>query len=348
MNITLENLAPIIGAEVADQFGRVEITGVAGIEHAGPGDLTFAESARLLERARNAGAVIIPPDVPDPPIPFLRAANPRLAFARALALFAPKIHVEPGVHPTAVIGREVEIADDASVGALCFLGDRVRIGKAAVIYPMVYLGDDVTVAAETTIYPNVTVARNVEIGARTIIHSGAVIGADGFGFTRVDGRHHKIPQIGRVLIGDDVEIGAGVCIDRATTGTTIVGSGTKIDNLVQIAHNCKIGRDCIIVAQAGLAGSATLGDRVILAARAAVSDHVTVGEDSVIMGYGAAISDVPPGSQVSGFPARPHHEVMRAQAAAARLPEIIASVRSLQRRVEALEAAIKKGGQGSY
>jgi UDP-3-O-[3-hydroxymyristoyl] glucosamine N-acyltransferase len=347
MNITLEKLAPIIGAEVAGPFGQVEITGVAGIEHAGPGDLTFAESARLLERARSAGAVIIPPDVPDPPMPFLRAANPRLAFARALALFAPKIHVEPGVHPTAVSGREVEMADDASVGALCFLGDRVRIGRAAVIYPMVYLGDDVTVGEEATIYPNVTVYRNVEIGARTIIHSGAVIGADGFGFTRVDGRHHKIPQIGRVVIGDDVEIGAGVCIDRATTGTTIVGSGTKIDNLVQIGHNCKIGRDCIIVAQAGLAGSATLGDRVVMAGRAAVSDHVTVGEDSVIMAYGAAISDVPPGSQVSGFPARPHDKVMRAQAAAARLPEIIASVRSLQRRVEALEAAIKKGGQGS-
>lgn len=347
MKMTLEQIAPLIGAEVIGPFGHIEIAGVHGIEDAGAGHLTFAENAKILARASGAAAVIIPPDVPAPEMPALRAANPRLAFARALALFAPKIHIEPGVHRTAVVGRQVEVADEACVGALCFLGERVRIGRGAVIYPMVYLGDDVTVGEGATIHPNVTVYHHVEIGARTIIHSGAVIGADGFGFTRVNGKLHKIPQIGRVVIGEDVEIGAGVCVDRATTGETIVGSGTKIDNLVQIGHNTHIGCDCIIAGQAGLAGSGRIGDRAVLAARAGTSDHVTVGEDALILGCGVAVSDVPPRARVSGFPARPHEKVMRAQAGAMKLPEMIALVRDLQRRLSALEASSKAGERGS-
>jgi len=342
VKIRLADLADKIGAELLGPYAELEMTGVAGLDHAGPGDVTFVDTADLLEKARSAGAVIVPPEVERCDKPALRAAHPRLAFARVLALFAPEVSVEPGVHPTAVLGRDVDIADGVSIGALCFIGDRARVGKGTVIHPLVYVGEGVKIAEHTTIFPNVTIYHRTEIGSRVIIHSGAVIGADGFGFTQVDGKRHKIPQIGTVIIGDDVEVGACVCIDRATTAQTVIGRGTKIDNLVQIAHNVRVGEDCVMAALGGIAGSSIVGNRVTMAAGAGVADHVTVGDDAILGALAAAISNVPAGAHFSGMPARHHEKFLRAQAAHLRLPHLVEQVRALSQKVKALEEAMSK------
>jgi UDP-3-O-[3-hydroxymyristoyl] glucosamine N-acyltransferase len=342
IRLTLEELARRLECELAGGAGIV-ITGALGIDDARPGDITFADSNRLLARAEasSASAIIAPLEITSAAKPLLRASNPRLAFARALDIFHPARRMPEGVHPTAVVGDGAVIGSGVAVGAHAVLGDRVRLGDRVQVHPLVFLGDDVCVGEDTIIYPLAAVREGVAIGARCIIHCGVVLGADGFGYTKVGRTHHKIPQVGKVRIGDDVEIGALVAIDRATTGETVIGSGTKIDNLVQIGHNTKVGENCIIVAQTGLSGSVNVGDDAVLAAQVGVADHVGIGGGAVALARAGITQDVRAGAQVSGFPARPHREELRVQAEMRRLPHLTETVRDLRRRLSALEAKIR-------
>jgi len=263
---TLAELAGLLGGEVVGDES-VEILGVAGIREALPGDLTFLANSRyesyLLET--RASAVICSREPRTAPLPLLMVDNPYLAFQRIVRLFRPELHrPEPGVHPSAVVAADAEIGAGASVGAHCVIESRARVGRNVVLMPRCYIGVAASVGADTFIYPGVVLREECVIGERCIIHPNAVIGADGFGFAFDHGRYHKIPQVGNVVVGDDVEIGANTTIDRATTDATRIGNGTKIDNLVQIGHNVVVGKHCIIVAQVGISGSTELDDYVTI------------------------------------------------------------------------------------
>jgi UDP-3-O-[3-hydroxymyristoyl] glucosamine N-acyltransferase len=331
----LGEIAEIAGGEL-DGDPEVIITSCAGFDAAEPGSLTFAEDKRRLARADEgeAAAIIVPEGTKRGCKPLVVAANPRLAFAKVLALFAPPHGVAKGIHPTAVLGAGVSLGNDVCVGPYVTVGDNTRIGDGVVLFPQVCIGSDVEIGDECVFYPRVTVMANVSIGRRCVLHAGAVIGADGFGYVLSAGKHVKIPQIGRIEIGDDVEVGACSCIDRATTGVTRIGSGTKIDNLVQIAHNCSIGENCIIVSQTGLSGSATLEDYVVLGGQVGVNGHITIGQASQIGAQSGVLGDIPPNSVLWGTPARPKRETMESMAYVSRLPE---TLKDLKRRLEKLE-----------
>ena len=337
---SLQELAKLVNGEVIGD-GNVEISGVAGIDDAKPGEITLAASARILDNAlkSQASAVIIPANVTAVSKSAISVANPRLAFAQILTFFAPVIVFHPGVHPSAIVGSNFNGAG-CSIGPLVVIGNDVSIGKGAVIHPGVVLEDRVQIGENTIIHANVVIRENCIIGSQVQIHDGTVIGADGFGYVTVQGKHFKVPQLGKVVIEDDVEIGANVTIDRATTNITLVKRGTKIDNLVQVGHNCKIGEDNIIIAQVGIAGSTKLGDRVTMAGKSSVIGHLKLGDDSVIAAHSLVINSLTPNSFVSGVPARPHAEDMRIQAAAGRLPELLKEIKELQKRVADLEGRV--------
>jgi UDP-3-O-[3-hydroxymyristoyl] glucosamine N-acyltransferase len=324
--------------------GGLEVRGVRSLEDAAPGDLSFVAHERYLPRlpASAAGAVIVAEGWPPVDRPALRTANPILAFARALALLHPLPGPPPGIHATAVVASDARVAPDACVGPLAVLGPGVEVGPGTILDAHVSVGAGVRIGEGCRIYPQVVLRDGVMLGNRVIVHSGTVIGADGFGYARDGHRHVKIPQIGRVVIEDDVEIGANVTIDRATLGETRIGRGTKIDNLVQIAHNVRVGADTVIVAQVGIAGSSRVGSRVTLAGQVGVVDHVEIGDD-VIVGAQAGVSkDVPAGSIVLGSPAIPHGDFKRQLAATAGLPEMRKRVRALEERLAALEGRVGK------
>ncbi|MCX7780154.1 MAG: UDP-3-O-(3-hydroxymyristoyl)glucosamine N-acyltransferase [Negativicutes bacterium] len=337
MQKSVAELAVYLGGIVTGDSDTA-ITGVTNIEEAGPGDITFAVPPHLDKAARSrAGAVIIPDSLESFPKPAIRVANPRLAFARLLELYTPPPQVERGIHPTAVIGANAEIGANVAILPYVVIGDDAKIGDNTIIYPHSYIGTATVVGSDTVIYPNVIIREHCRIGSRVIIHSGAVIGSDGFGFITVERRHRKVPQVGNVIIEDDVEIGANVAIDRATTGSTIVKTGTKIDNLVHLAHNVVIGENCFLVAQTGIAGSAKVGNNVTFAGQCGSAGHLTIGDNCVFAARTAVISDVPPGSFFAGFPARPHKEWLRGEASISRVPELMKKVRELEKRLEQLE-----------
>jgi UDP-3-O-[3-hydroxymyristoyl] glucosamine N-acyltransferase len=244
-----------------------------------------------------------------------------------------------GRHPTAIVAPSTSVADGARVGANVVIGDDCRIGKNCILHAGVFIGSDVTIGDDCEIFPNVVVRERITIGSRVIIHAGAILGSDGFGYRWNGKQHVKIPQIGTVIIEDDVEIGSAVCIDRAKFGATRVGEGTKIDNLVQIAHNVVIGPHCIIVGQAGLAGSVTLGAGVVLGGQSALRDHIKLGAAAAVAACSGVAEDVDPKTIVSGLPALPHRQTLREQAALRRLPDLVVQVRKLQEEVEQLRKA---------
>jgi len=313
----------------------MEIHGACGLSQAQAGDISFLDKVDMLSEAQKskAGALIVPLEVKQCSKPFIRAENPRLGFARVLELFERPLSVSPGLHPTAVLAPDVSLGPGVSVGAYCVIDSGCQIGPGVILLPHCYLGRDCRIGENTVLFARVTLYDGVVIGKNCRINSGAVIGGEGFGYVKENGRHRRIPQIGTVIIGDDVDIGSGTTIDRSTTGATKIGSGTKIDNLVQIAHNCTIGENCCICGQVGISGSVTIGDRVVLAGQVGLKDHIEIGSDSVVAAAAGVISSVPPGAFYSGYPARPHAEQMRIHAAQRRLPQLLKEFKELQSRI---------------
>ena len=344
----LSALAAALGCTLEGE-GDVEICGLRGVREAGAGDLTFVANRRYLEGLRTcrASAVILAPDVPRPPMPALRTPNPYLAFARALALFYPAPAEPPGIQPSAVLEEGVRLAPGVRIGALCFVGSGTEIGEDTTLCPQVYVGRGVRLGRACSIRPRAVLADGCWLGDRVVVQSGAVIGGDGFGYAP-DGerRYHKIPQVGRVVLEDDVEVGANATIDRATLGETRIGRGTKIDNLVMIAHNVVVGEDTVIVAQVGISGSTTIGSRVTLAGQVGVVGHLRVGDDVTIGAQAGVTKDVPDGAIYLGSPAIPHQDAKRSFAYLRRLPEMAEMLRDLKRRLPG-PGSPAAGGAGS-
>ena len=357
---TVGELAEVVNGRVYGD-SSVLIRGIASIEEAQNGDITFAESSRFLENARaSAASAVLAPTRKESETgvgavmagiaggagqAVIEVLDPRLAFVQLLDLFSPETFAPRSIAPSVVLGHDVRIGANPSIGANCVLGENVRLGENVTLHPLCYLGDDVEVGDNTVIGPNTGLLRGTIVGARCVIHSGAVLGADGFGYVTIAGKHRKVPQIGNVRIGDDVEIGANVTVDRAKTGTTRIGSGTKIDNLVHIRHNCQIGENAIIVAQVGLAGGVEVGNYAVLAGQVGIKEQIKIGAGAVIGAQAGVIGDVAPGAFVSGYGPRPHKEVLKINAASAQLPAVIKKMRAMERRLQQLEASLSKADE---
>lgn len=334
---TLGELARLLDADLQ---GPVDLPIVRPVP-AGDDDPTgiaFAEDEPYVERALTSavGAVILPREHPPVDKPSLRVDDPRAAFGRLLALAARDLALPVGVHPSAVIDPSAEIDATAAVGACAVVAEDAVIGPSARIGPLTYVGPRCRIGAECVIYPHAVLVQDVTLGRRSIVHAGAVIGSDGFGFVPVQGKRLKVPQAGGVSIGDDVEIGANTCIDRATCGDTKIGDGSKIDNLVQVAHNVAIGRDAVLAGQVGLSGSVRIGDRVVLGGQVGISHQVEVGADVSLGGQSGVLQDLTEPGEYLGVPAMPLRDALRGMAVARRLPELLKRITDLEREVDRL------------
>jgi len=346
MKFTLKEIANLVGGELVGD-PHVVVTGISGIKEAREGDITFLANSKYypLMKITRASAIITSKDVVDEKKPLIRTDNPSLAFTKVVELVAPNHIAHPqGIHPTAVIGKSSKLGSNVAIGPYVIIEEEVKIGDNTIIYGGCYIGHHTQVGSSCLIYPNVSIRERIQVGNRVIIHSGAVIGSDGFGFATVKGVQKKIPQIGTVAIEDDVEIGANVTIDRARFDKTIIGRGTKIDNLVQIAHNVVIGQNCIIVAQAGISGSTTLDKGVILAGQAGLVGHITIGEGTIVAAQAGVTKSIPSYSKVSGYPAKPHHLAKRVNACVQRLPELYKKIKELEEKIKKLEKKLSKSG----
>lgn len=343
MRKTLKEIAQLIEGEVVGD-SAVVITGVAGIKEARDGDITFLANPKylpLLDKTK-ASAIITSREVEKTIKPIIRTENPSLAFAKIIASFAPNEVSHPkGIHSTAILGKNVTLGSNVAIGPYAVIEDNVSVGNNAVIYSGSFIGQYTKIGSDSLIYPNVSIRERTIIGSRVIIHSGTVVGSDGFGFVAIKGLHQKIPQIGIVEIKDDVEIGANVTIDRARFDKTVIGRGTKIDNLVQIAHNVIIGENSIIVAQAGISGSTTVGNGVTIAGQAGLVGHITIGDGAVLAAQAGITKSVPPNTTVSGYPARPHDQAKRINAYIQNLPKLYETITGLKKRIQELEAKLK-------
>lgn len=316
--------------------GTTTVAGIAPLERAGPGDLSFLASPRYVpyfERT-SASVVLVAPALessPGGPETRIVVAEPYAALLVVLPVLYPQAVWEPGIHPTAAIGRGAMWQEPVAIGPHVVIGAGVQLGKNVRIGAGCVLGDGVAVGDDTQLYPGVTLYSGTALGKRVIVHAGAVLGSDGFGYIpgKSGEEHRKIPHVGRCLIGDDIEIGANTCIDRGSVDDTVIGSGTKIDNLVHIAHNVRIGARCLIMAQAGIAGSVQVEDDVIIAGQAGISDHLTIGRGARLLVQSGHIANVPPDATLFGYPARPHREFLRAQAAMYRLAKIVDELETL-------------------
>ncbi len=333
----LKDLADKMGAELSGS-GDIDIIGVAGVRDAGQGYITFITGntyIKDLERSR-ASAAFVPLGTPVMPLPLLRVKNPRLAFARAIELFYISPYRSGGISGQASIGKDVTIGDDCSIYPFAVLADNVRIGNRVTIHSGAYIGQGSAIDDDSIVYANASIGHKIVVGKRVIIHSGAVLGSDGFGFVTEGGIHHKIPQVGGVIVEDDVEIGANCSIDRATLGNTLIKKGTKLDNQVHIAHNVTIGEHCLLAGQSGIAGSSTLGDYVVLAGQAGVADHTVVGDRVMAGGKAVITKDVEAGQIIAGFNAMPIRDWLKVQAILPKLPELKKLVARLEKEVEKL------------
>lgn len=344
--IQLKDIAEAIGGLLIGRLDTI-VSGASSLEEAEPGHLAYIDGDRFIKTAltSNASAFVVARQIADLTRPQLVVSNPKYAFARIVQRFFTSPDKPRGISEQIVRGTDVQIGPDASIWPFVTLGDRVKIGARATLYPGVFVGQDAVIGEDALLYPNVTVGEGCSIGSRVIIHSGTVIGSDGFGYVMHEGRHHKIPQVGTVRIEDDVELGANVTVDRATFGQTVIKRGTKVDNLVQIAHNVSVGEDSILVAQVGIAGSTTLGHHVVVGGQAGLADHIEVGDQVMIAARSGVNRSLTSNQIVSGAPVMPHEVAIKAQAVIPRLPELRQLVRDLERRVKALEARAIRASQ---
>jgi UDP-3-O-[3-hydroxymyristoyl] glucosamine N-acyltransferase len=351
MDARLEQLVDLIGGEIHGNPGCM-ITGIAGIREAGPGDLTFLANPKYASDlpSTRASAVLLSRDshrdlvksLQTDGISVILVEDPYFAFAQIVQFFHAQPYRPLGISSLASIGKGVQLGKDLSIHPFVRIEDHAKIGDRVTLYPGTFVGEGCEIGEDCLIYPNVTIREKTRIGKRVILHSGTVIGSDGFGFATREGRHHKILQVGTVVIEDDVELGANVTVDRAALGTTVIKRGTKVDNLVQIAHNVVIGEDCLIVAQVGISGSTELGHHVILAGQVGVIGHLKIGDGVRVGAQSGVVQDILPGQTVSGSPTIPHRKWLRMQAALPDLPEMIKRVRELEKKVEILEKILRE------
>ncbi|MGE5609940.1 MAG: UDP-3-O-(3-hydroxymyristoyl)glucosamine N-acyltransferase [Bacillota bacterium] len=346
-SLTLSQIAALLTCPLPLGEDRV-ITGMATLEEATESDLSFIGSDVYLPQfaKTRAAAVIVQKRVKLPANnrrPVFVVDNADLAVATILERLAPPVPRPPlGIDPSAHVAPSARLGERVAVGINVVIGQNTTIGHDTILHPGVFIGDDVTIGEHCELFPNVVIRERITIGNRVVIHASSVLGSDGFGY-RWDGqRHVKIPQIGTVIIEDDVEIGSGVCIDRAKFSSTRIGHGTKIDNLVQIGHNVQVGPHCIIVGQAGLAGSVRLGQGVVLGGQTAIRDHITIGDGAMAAACSAIAEDIEPKSIVSGMPALPHRQSLREQAALRRLPDLVVQVRKLTEELATLKQSLGK------
>lgn len=340
--VNLRELADRLDCRLVGE-GDAEIHRVAGIEQAGPGDVTFFANPRYAGalRSTRASAVILGEDAAGAPCAELRTAQPYLAFANALRLFAVSAAPQPGIDRLSAVAEDAALSEGVTVGAFVAIGRRVRIGRGTIVYPNVTIGDGAAIGDDCVIHSNVSIREGVEIGSRVIVQNGAVIGSDGYGFVRrADGSHQKIPQTARVVIEDDVEVGANSAIDRPAVGETRIRAGAKIDNLVQIGHGVTIGRHALLAAQVGIAGSTRIGDEVTLAGQVGVAGHLDIGKGTVATAQSGIPNSLEPESFVSGYPAIDNRAWLRASAVFRRLPLLKRMVTDLEKRIAELEARL--------
>jgi UDP-3-O-[3-hydroxymyristoyl] glucosamine N-acyltransferase len=341
--LKLREIAERLGCRLEGD-GDIEIHRVAGIEDAGAGDLTFFTNPKYAAALRRtaASAIIAGELAEGAPCAVLRARHPYLSFAKAVELFADGWRPAAGIHALADVAASATLGDGAAVGAFAVVGDGARVGARTVVHPHVIVGREARIGDDCVIHGHVSIRERVQIGNRVVVQNGAVVGSDGFGFARTpEGAHYKIPQIGRVVIEDDVEIGANAAIDRPAVGETRIGAGTKIDNLVQIAHGVTIGRDVLLAAQVGIAGSTTIEDAVTLAGQVGVSGHITIGKGTIATAQTGVPNSVEPGSFISGYPAIDNRDWLKSSAVFRRLPELRKKIAALAARLAALESRLK-------
>ena len=347
MRKTLKEITDIIGGEISGD-PHIVITGLAGIEEAAEGDLTFLNNPKFRQflQKTNAAAIIIKKGTQAIARPTISVEYPSIAFGKLIPLFFPPREIQPkGIHPTAILGKDVNIGKDISIGPYVVIGDNAVLGDRCTVCPHVTIGYESRIGSDTVIYSNASIREKIIIGDRVKIFSGAVIGQDGFGFDTAGRKNYKVPQIGNVIVEDDVEIGANVTIDRARLNKTVIGAGTKIDNHVQIAHNVIIGKNCLISAHVGISGSSKIGNNVIMAGQVGISGHLTVGDNAILGGQAGVTKSVPANTFVSGYPARPHSEARRINAYVKHLPELNKEVKQLKEDIKRLQTKKKKDGK---
>lgn len=343
-SLTLGELAERVEGEVLGD-ATVTVSGIRALSEAGPEDISFVHNASYLEAAvaSQAAALLLPAPLAEdwnakPVIakPVIAVAASQLAVAQVIGLFHPEARPAPGIHATAVIGEGCTVPESASVGPYAVLGDRVEVGEGSVIEAHAVLGDDCRLGRDCRLRPAAVLYHGTVLGDRVQVHSGAVIGADGFGYASVNGVHHKVPQVGRVRLADDVEVGANSAVDRALLEETSIGAGTKIDNLVQVGHNVQTGKGCLFCGQAGIGGSSEIGDYVVLAGQVGVADHLKVGAGTQVAAKSAVYTHLPGGIQAGGIPAVKIRDFRRQTAANGRLPDLLKRVRRLEKQLEQL------------
>ncbi|RKY82718.1 UDP-3-O-(3-hydroxymyristoyl)glucosamine N-acyltransferase [candidate division KSB1 bacterium] len=345
MGIILGKIAEKVNGELIGD-GQIVIEDVAKIEEAQKGTITFLANPKYLKYLETSGAsaVIIGKDVEHTgEKPVIKADDPYFAFLQVVLMFhTEKIQIEPGVHKTAVVGRNVKLGKNTAIGANVFIGDNCTIGDNTIVMPGVVIEEDVVIGRDCLLRPLVSLRNGVRIGDRVVLHNGVVVGSDGFGFAFHQGIYHKIPQIGTVVIEDDVEIGANSTIDRATMGETRIKKGTKIDNLVQVAHNCIIGEHTVIAAQAGLSGSTKIGNYVRIGGQAGFAGHLSLGNNSAVMAQSGVSKSFPDNVTIFGYPAALSREEFRRQGALRKLPDLLKQFTELKKEVEELKKNQKK------
>jgi UDP-3-O-[3-hydroxymyristoyl] glucosamine N-acyltransferase len=339
MPFTTADIAKLLGGEVRGDAALI-LRGFAPADRARPGDLTFAENESYFARAEQSAASAIIVDVPSASSrkTLIRVPNARVAFAKVLPLFFPEPAFAPGIHPTAIVPASAQVDPTAHIGPHCILGEKVKIGPRSVLQGLDYIGADALLGEDVNLFPNVTIYARTEVGNRVRIHAGTVVGSDGFGYVLDNGLHRKVPQIGNVIICDDVELGANVTVDRGALGPTIVGKGTKVDNLVQIAHNVVVGEHCIVVSQAGIAGSTKLGNYVVLGGQVGLAGHLKIGNRVSVAAQSGVMNNIPDGEKWLWTPAQPDRQAKRQMIALQQLPELFRRVKDLEKKL-GLQAA---------